>query len=87
MIDLLNLLAVDKWLAHSLPGEAFKDVYGRGMRRLAEHGFFRGQHVVRTRFGFEMEVDRLDAIKWWIYYFGCFEPVTKGSSRAGRAVL
>ncbi|QGN54946.1 FkbM family methyltransferase [Novosphingobium sp. Gsoil 351] len=68
------LVRIDQALAWHLPGNLLKDLYPRGMRRLAEHGLFRGTHRVRTRFGFRMAVNRLDAIKWCIYYFGQFEP-------------
>jgi FkbM family methyltransferase len=70
----MNLNEIERTLARTLPGNFFKDVYPRGMRRLAEMGLFRRQSIVSTKFGFKMVVDRLDAVKWYIYYFAQFEP-------------
>jgi FkbM family methyltransferase len=44
------------------------------MRRLAELGFPSGRNITNTKHGFKFQVDRLDAIKWYIHYFGEFEP-------------
>jgi FkbM family methyltransferase len=44
------------------------------MRRLSEYGIVSGTFIATTKFGFRMEVNRLDAVKWCIYYFGWFEP-------------
>jgi len=67
-------IALDRWLARSLPGDALKDLYTRGMRRVAETTPFKGRNVMRTRYGFDIEVDRFDALKWCLHYFGAFEP-------------
>jgi FkbM family methyltransferase len=64
----------DLFLAHNLPGDFLKDRYPRGMRRLAEYGFFRKGHVVETKYGFKMNADRLDVVKWYAFYFGHVEP-------------
>lgn len=65
---------IDRWIAHNIPTEVLQDTYPRAMRRLAELGFPSGKCVVDTKHGFKMVVDRLDAIKWYIHYFGEFEP-------------
>jgi FkbM family methyltransferase len=70
----LSFNALDRMVAKSLPGEFLRDFYPRAMRRLAEHGILTGKSVRTTRFGFEMEVDRLDAVKWYVHYFGILEP-------------
>lgn len=70
----MNLATLDRWLAHNLPTNVLKDVYPRAMRRLAEMGLPAGRNVTTTRHGFKMEVDRLDAIKWYVHYYGEFEP-------------
>lgn len=64
----------ERSLAANLPTAFLKDVYPRGMRRLAELGLFRGVVEVPTKFGFKMMADRLDVVKWYIYYFGQIEP-------------
>lgn len=68
------LLRLDRWLARSLPGHTLKDLYTRGMRRIAEHTPFRGRGVVRTLYGFDIATDRRDAIKWYLHYFSVWEP-------------
>lgn len=68
------LARIDRALAWHLPSDLLKNIYPRAMRRLAENGLFRGTHQVETRYGFRMCVNRRDAIKWCIYYFGQFEP-------------
>ena len=68
------LLSLDRWLARSLPGHTLKDVYTRGMRRVAEHTPFTGQGAVRTLYGFNIATDRRDAIKWYLHYFSVWEP-------------
>jgi FkbM family methyltransferase len=70
----MAVVELERALARHLPSEILKDIFPRGMRRLAEHGLFRKSAVVSTRFGFRMVADRLDAVKWFIYYFGQFEP-------------
>jgi FkbM family methyltransferase len=70
----MNINALDRYIADVLPGDFLKDTYTRGMRRLAEYGFFTKESIVRTRYGFQMYVGRLDAIRWNIHYFGHFEP-------------
>lgn len=65
---------IDRKIAANLPGDTLKDIYPRLMRRLAEHGLLRGDGVVRTKHGFDMNVNRVDAIKWYLHYFGEFEP-------------
>ncbi|HYD12467.1 MAG TPA: FkbM family methyltransferase [Allosphingosinicella sp.] len=64
----------DRRLARSLPGDFLKDVYPRAMRWFAEHGLGRGEGVVSTKYGFDMQVNRVDSIKWYLHYFGEFEP-------------
>ena len=64
----------DQYLALNLPGNFLKDFYVRSMRRFAECGLFRGSYIVKTKFNFSMNVDRLDAVKWFIYYFKQLEP-------------
>lgn len=68
------LLRIDRWLARSLPGNTLKDLYTRGMRRIAEHSPFHGRGIVRTLYGFDMATDRRDAIKWYLHYFSVWEP-------------
>lgn len=68
------LIEADRQVARILP-PSLRNFYTRTMRRLAEYGLPRGTNVRETDFGFTMDVDRLDAIKWFIHYFGCFEPV------------
>ena len=68
------LIQADRKVARILP-PVLRNFYTRAMRRLAEYGLPRGANVRETDFGFSMAVDRLDAIKWFIHYFGCFEPV------------
>ena len=70
----MSIVKIERFLARNLPGNFLKDTYVRGMRRLAEYGFFTGLTEVDTKFGFRMIVNRLDAVKWFIYYFGVFEP-------------
>lgn len=67
-------VSLDRALAARLPGPLLKDLYPRGMRWFAEHGLFRGEHVVQTRYDFKIRVNRIDAIKWYLHYFGVFEP-------------
>ena len=87
----MSINEIERALAHRLPTDFAKDFYPRAMRRLAEYGIFRGLHDVTTRHGFRMFVDRLDAVKWYIYYFGEFEPqislAWKNVLRPGDAVL
>jgi FkbM family methyltransferase len=64
----------ERSLAANLPTAFLKDVFPRGMRRLAELGLFRGAVQVPTKFGFKMMADRLDVVKWYVYYFGQIEP-------------
>jgi len=66
--------ALDLWLAKSLPGAFLKDFYPRAMRRLAEYGLPRGARVAETKHGFRMNADRLEALKWYVHYFGEYEP-------------
>lgn len=67
----------DRQIARALP-PSLRNFYTRAMRRFAEYGLPRGENVRETEFGFRIAVDRLDAIKWFIHYFGCFEPsITK----------
>ena len=66
---------LDRRLAHALPGEFLKDFYPRVMRRLAKHGLFRGEGVVRTKHGFDLHVNRIDSIKWFLKYYREFEPL------------
>jgi FkbM family methyltransferase len=63
------------FLAHHLPGESLKDLFPRAMRRFAEYGLFKGSVIVRTKYDFLFKADRLDAVKWFVYYFGQLEPV------------
>lgn len=70
----LNLDRLDRWLAWHLPGEWLKNIYPRGMRRLAEMGLGASSRDVTTQHGIAMKVNRVDAIKWCIYYFKQFEP-------------
>lgn len=70
----MSINKIERIFARRLPTDFAKDFYPRAMRRLAEYGIFRGLHEVDTRHGFRMFVDRLDAVKWYIYYFGEFEP-------------
>lgn len=70
----MAVIEFERALARNLPGEFLKDVFPRGMRRLAEYGLFRRPVAVTTRFGFRMMADRLDAVKWFVYYFGQLEP-------------
>jgi FkbM family methyltransferase len=70
----MNFNTIDLFLSQKLPGEFLKDLYTRGMRRFAEYGLFTQEFVVNTKYGFSMKVNRLDAIKWYIHYFGHFEP-------------
>ncbi|WP_338424235.1 FkbM family methyltransferase [Sphingopyxis kveilinensis] len=65
---------IERSLARRLPTNFLKDVYPRAMRRLAEYGLFRGRHLVDTKHGFQIFADRLDAVKWHVYYFGELEP-------------
>lgn len=64
----------DRWLAHNLPTKFMKDFYPRATRRLTEYGLITGQYTRETKHGFRMNVDRLDAIKWCVHYFGIWEP-------------
>lgn len=68
------LIDADRKVARALP-PSLRNFYTRAMRRLAEYGLPRGANVRETDFGFSIDVDRLDAIKWFIHYFGCFELV------------
>lgn len=70
----MSFRELDLFLAHNLPGDFLKDRYPRGMRRLAEYGFFRKGYVVETKYGFKMNADRLDVVKWYVFYFGHLEP-------------
>jgi FkbM family methyltransferase len=79
---LLALTDIDRWIARNLPGETLKDIYPRGMRRLAEYGLLRGNCIRETKHGFRMHVDRLDAIKWAIHYFGEWEPHISAAYKA-----
>lgn len=72
---IVNFTNVDRQIAYHLPGDWLKDIYPRAMRRLAEYGIINGSYVVETEFGFRMNVNHLDAIRWYIYYFRKFEPV------------
>lgn len=69
----------DRALAHNLPGEFLKDLYPRAMRWLARRGLFRGETVVRTRYGFDLHVNRIDSIKWLLRYYREFEPLISAS--------
>lgn len=71
---MISINRIERALARKLPTDFAKDFYPRAMRRLAEYGLFRGLHKVDTRHGFQMFVDRLDVVKWYIYYFSEFEP-------------
>lgn len=68
------LIGIDRWLARSLPGHTLKDLYTRGMRRIAEHTPFHGRGFVQTLYGFDIATDRRDAIKWYLHYFSVWEP-------------
>jgi FkbM family methyltransferase len=68
------ILSIDRFLANKLPGNFLKDFYPRAMRRLSEYGLIWGESVVTTRHGFKIKVNRLDGIKWYIYYYNQFEP-------------
>lgn len=70
----MPLFELERSLAANLPGAFLKDVFPRGMRRLAELGLFRRAVEVPTKFGFKMMADRLDVVKWYVYYFGQIEP-------------
>jgi FkbM family methyltransferase len=70
----MALVDFERALAKSLPSNFLKDLLPRGMRRLAEIGFFRKPAIVTTEYGFAMTADRLDAVKWFVYYFGQLEP-------------
>jgi FkbM family methyltransferase len=78
------LSSQDRWLANHLPTESLKDFYPRAMRRLTEMGLLGGKTVRETKHGFQMQVDRLDAIKWYIHYYGEFEPLI---SQAFKSIL
>ena len=80
----MTLAAFDRWLANNLPGDFLRDLYPRAMRRLTEYGFLHGDYIHESRFGFRMHVDRLDALKWCVHYFGVWEP---GISAAIKAAL
>lgn len=70
----MNLVTFERLLARNLPSDLLKDLFPRAMRRLAEYGIFRSSAIVETEFQFNINADRLDAVKWYIYYFGTFEP-------------
>jgi FkbM family methyltransferase len=70
----MPLFEFERSLAANLPSAFLKDVFPRGMRRLAELGLFRRAVEVPTKFGFRMMADRLDVVKWYVYYFGQIEP-------------
>ncbi len=70
----MNLVNFERLLAQNLPSDFLKDLFPRAMRRLAEYGIFRSATKVSTAYDFHMNADRLDAVKWYIYYFGVFEP-------------
>ena len=70
----MNFNSIDIFIGRVLPNGFLKDTYTRGMRRLAEYGLFTKGYVAKTHFNFLMHVDRLDAIKWYVHYFGYFEP-------------
>jgi FkbM family methyltransferase len=80
----MTLAAFDRWLANNLPGDFLRDLYPRALRRLTEYGLLRGNYIHESRFGFRMHVDRLDALKWCVHYFGIWEP---GISAAITAAL
>jgi FkbM family methyltransferase len=70
----MTIVEFERKIAKNLPSKLLRDLFPRGMRRLAEYGFFRRPAVATTQYDFKMKVDRLDAVKWFIYYFGLFEP-------------
>lgn len=70
----MSFNTLDRYMCRILPNGFLKDTYTRGMRRLAEYGLFTKEYVLETRYGFSMSVGRLDAIRWYIHYFGHFEP-------------
>lgn len=70
----MKVIEIERFLARTLPGKFLKDFYPRAMRRLGEMGFFKGQVVAKTKFDFVMHLDRVDAVKYYIYYFEQFEP-------------
>lgn len=70
----MALVNIEQSLARHLPTNFLRDLFPRGMRRLAEMGLFRKPAIVDTIYGFRMMADRLDAVKWYVYYFRQFEP-------------
>lgn len=77
----MSLADFDRRLAHSLPGEFLKDFYPRFMRWLAKRGMFRGEGVIRTKYGFDLHVNRVDSIKWLLQYYREFEPLISAAWR------
>jgi FkbM family methyltransferase len=71
----MNFNDIDRTISKILPNGILRDTYTRGMRRLAEYGFFTKESVIETKYGFKMNAGRLDAIRWYIHYFGVFEPL------------
>jgi FkbM family methyltransferase len=70
----MNFSQIDRLICDNIPTDFLRDFYPRAMRRLAENGLFSGNTQVETLLGFKMNVNRVDAIKWYLHYFGVFEP-------------
>lgn len=81
-IPRMTLADFDRWLAHNLPTSLLKDFYPRAMRRLTEYGMISGEYVRETKHGFRMNVDRLDALNWYLHYYGEWEPQISAAFKA-----
>lgn len=65
---------MDMAIFNLLPTTGLKSFYARGVRWIAEHGVFNVELVRTTRFGFKIEADKIDVLKWYVYFFDVFEP-------------
>jgi FkbM family methyltransferase len=54
------------------------------VRWLAEHGVSNVTQICATHFGFKMETDKVDSVKWYVYFFNVFEPTI---SKAWKNIL